>query len=148
LFDHRLAGATACWERPLAIASIPYGYVETDCGGPWRLGDQAAVIPSFAGGGMSLALHSARLAAQFYLAGAGPARFQTRFAADVAARIRHATTLSKLLVHPAGQTIGGAIARHIPGLVGLVARYTRIPPHCVTSARRQAVAAARLDVAL
>src|SRR5262245_33103427 len=51
----RLGGAIACWSRPLAIASIPYGYVATG-GGPWRIGDQAAVIPSFSGDGIAIAL--------------------------------------------------------------------------------------------
>jgi len=125
----RLAHATPCGDRPLALASIPYGFVHTgsDDPSPWRLGDQAAVIPSFAGEGISIALHSARLAAETYLADGNSARYQARLAADLAARIRHATLISRLLVHPAGQAVAMAAVRLIPGLIGTVARHTRIP---------------------
>jgi menaquinone-9 beta-reductase len=44
----------------LAIASIPYGYVQNRSIGLWCIGDQAAVIPSFSGDGIAIALHSAR----------------------------------------------------------------------------------------
>ena len=43
----RLAGGRPLWERPLAISSIPYGHLAYPPSGLWRLGDQAAVIPSF-----------------------------------------------------------------------------------------------------
>ena len=34
-----LADAQAYWDRPLVLTSIPYGFVQTDGDGPWRLGD-------------------------------------------------------------------------------------------------------------
>jgi flavin-dependent dehydrogenase len=68
--DARLAGGDPCWRRPLALSSIPYGHVQRRSEGIWRLGDQGAVIPSFSGDGMSIALHSAELAAATYLDGA------------------------------------------------------------------------------
>ncbi|MGB9079055.1 MAG: FAD-dependent monooxygenase, partial [Terracidiphilus sp.] len=64
-----LEGAQALWERPLAIAPIPYGWMAQETDALWRVGDQAAVIPSFTGDGMSIALHSAALAAQMFLDG-------------------------------------------------------------------------------
>jgi flavin-dependent dehydrogenase len=137
--DRRLAGAIACRDRPLAIASTPYGHVATAGGGPtaepWRLGDQAAVIPSFAGDGIAIALHSARLAADIYLAGGTAAQFQDRLARDVAAQVRRATFLSRMLVSPIGQAGVAAAARLMPGLVARTAQATRIPPPCIRSAR-------------
>jgi flavin-dependent dehydrogenase len=136
--DRRLGGALACWRRPLAIASIPYGFVATaergPARGPWRLGDQAAVIPSFAGDGIAIALHSARLAADIYLAGGAAAQFQDHLASDVAAPIRRATWLSRMLVRPIGQAGAVAAARQMPGLVARTAQATRIPPPCIRSA--------------
>ena len=125
----RLTAATPCGDRPLAIASIPYGFVQGRSDGPcpWRLGDQAAVIPSFAGEGISIALHSAQLAAETYVADGDCARYQARLAADLAVRIRRATLISRLLVHPAGQTLAMAATQLMPGLIGVVARHTRIP---------------------
>jgi flavin-dependent dehydrogenase len=138
LFDHvaqavpllgrRLAGAEGMGARALAIATIPYGHVAAPAQpGLWRLGDQAAVIPSFSGDGMSIALHSARLAADHLLAGRSSASFQTRLAADVGAQVRRATLLSQALVHSSVQ--GGLLlaARALPGLMNLVARATRVP---------------------
>jgi menaquinone-9 beta-reductase len=132
--DRRLTGALACWSRPLAIASIPYGHVATG-DGPWRLGDQAAVIPSFAGDGIAIALHSARLAADIYLAGGAAAEFQARLARDVAEQVRRATLLSRMLVHPAGQVVAALAAGLVPGLVTGIAQRTRIPTPCLRSAR-------------
>jgi menaquinone-9 beta-reductase len=131
--DRRLCGSDACWERPLAVASIPYGYVQELGDGPWRVGDQAAVIPSFAGDGISIALHSARLAAEYYLAAKPTRLFQSQLARDVSGQVRWATLLSRVLVHSRGQMIATALARMAPSLVGYVARRTRIPSHALLS---------------
>ena len=135
LLAQRLDGAMPCWSRPLAIASIPYGYVALETNGMWRLGDQAAVIPSFSGDGIAIALHSARLAADIFLAGGTAAEFQARLARDVAGQVRGATRLSRLLVHPPAQAIAGVAARLVPDLVAGIARVTRIPSPLIRSAR-------------
>jgi len=123
-----LAGAEACWDRPLAVASIPYGFVQTR-GGSWRLGDQAAVIPSFTGDGIAIALHSARMAADYYLSGRTNSEFQSDLARDVAKQVRRATLLSRLLVRSPGQAVAMALAQIAPSLVRHVACGTRIPKH-------------------
>jgi len=148
--DRRLCGSDACWERPLAVASIPYGHVHNGHArnnnahndnvhnrgnGPWRLGDQAAVIPSFAGDDISIALHSARLAADHYLAGKASAEFQSQLARDVGGQVRWATYLSQLLVRAPGQFVATALARLAPALIGQVARRTRIPSHALLAMR-------------
>jgi flavin-dependent dehydrogenase len=125
--QERLAGSDPCWNRPLAISSIPYGYVKRLADGPWHLGDQAAVIPSFSGDGISIALHSARLAAEYYLAGKSTSQFQGRLARDVAEQVRRATLISRMLVHPSGQSITMALARIFPDVLRVIARCTRIP---------------------
>ncbi len=129
----RLAKAEPCWPRPLATSSIPYGFIRTYADGLWCLGDQAACIPSFSGDGVSIALHSARLAALFYFGGGGADAFQARLACDVAGLVRRATLLSQMLVHPTGQKIGARAARLMPVLVGIAARATRIPARRVNA---------------
>ena len=52
----RLDGAECLSSKPLAVSGLPHGYVAWQSAGLWRLGDQAAVIPSFSGDGMSIAL--------------------------------------------------------------------------------------------
>ncbi|WP_206664514.1 NAD(P)/FAD-dependent oxidoreductase, partial [Dankookia rubra] len=76
-----LAGARPAWDRPLAVAGVPYGF-RARAGGPpglFRIGDQAAVIPSFTGEGIALALHSGLAAAAAILAGEEAAAFQARW---------------------------------------------------------------------
>ena len=76
-FAAMLAGARALLPRPLAVAGVPYGYrapgVLRD--GLYRLGDQAAVIPSLTGDGMAIALHSGRTGAESWLAGESSAEY-------------------------------------------------------------------------
>jgi menaquinone-9 beta-reductase len=62
-----LQDAMPLWEKPLAISPIPYGHFAGLSAGLWCVGDQAAVMPSFTGDGMAIALHSGALAVQMYL---------------------------------------------------------------------------------
>ena len=127
LLRRRLDGAAACWERPLAVSSIPYGYVCGDGDGLWRLGDQAAVIPSFAGDGISIALHSARLAADCFLSGGDAALYQRQMARDVGVSVRLATLVSQAIVRPGWQAAIGLAVAAAPSLMAGLARATRIP---------------------
>jgi menaquinone-9 beta-reductase len=132
LLAARLNGARPCWDRPLAISSIPYGYVRRPGlrgigDGLWRLGDQAAVIPSFAGDGMSIALHSARLAARYYVSGASVGAYQRRMARDVGTAVRCATLLSQASVHGLGRAVIGWGASRLPNIMSSVAALTRVP---------------------
>jgi flavin-dependent dehydrogenase len=128
ILDARLGGATPCWRRPLALASIPYGYVvPTAVDGPYRLGDQAAVIPSFSGDGMAIALHSARLATRCHLGGGHVADYQRRLARDLGHGMRLASLLSHALVRRPYQRIVEVAARMQPSLMARVASATRVP---------------------
>jgi menaquinone-9 beta-reductase len=124
----RLHKATPCLAKPLALSAIPYGYVCHGSDGLWRLGDQAAVIPSFSGDGMSIALHSAFLAAKVYLEGGSPETFQRRLGRDVARQVKIATALSLGLVHTSAQALMLGATRHWPDLVRLAATQTRLSP--------------------
>lgn len=130
-FGAALDGAEPLSVRPLAIARIPYGLVRAQAGGLWLVGDQAAVIPSFAGEGVTIALHSARLAARCLVAGRPVAEFQAALARDLRGQIRLATALSRLVVRPAVQRLAPAIA---PALVTWLAAATRLRPRVVASA--------------
>jgi flavin-dependent dehydrogenase len=125
--DRRLSFAKATWTRPLALSGIPYGHVLREASGPFRLGDQAAVIPSFSGDGMSIALHSAELAVATHLAGGDASSFQRRLARDVHAQVLLATGLSHGLVRRPMQLVLCALARRFPAIVAAVAAHTRIP---------------------
>jgi len=124
--DRRLAGAEPRWAKPLALSRIPYGHVRRHADGLWRLGDQAAVIPSFSGDGMSIALHSAALAAHTVLAGGTAEAYQRQLARDVSRQVALATACSQALVRRPGQVVLGAVARAWPGLMSSVALGTRV----------------------
>jgi menaquinone-9 beta-reductase len=136
--DLRLTGAKPCSSRPFALSAIPYGYLrkKPDRKGLFRLGDQAAVVPSFSGDGMSIALHSAELAATTYLQGGHVADYQTRLAKDVSFPVLLGTLISHGLVRDLGQLALGALARLWPGLVSIVASATRVPDVALASVAR------------
>ena len=131
----RLQGAKALWERPLAISSIPYGYLaDRHRQGLWLLGDQAAVIPSFTGDGMSIALHSATLAAQMYLAGEPPHHYQQQLHAHLSQSMRLATALSRTMVTSAGRTFAPIGLSLFPSALNWIAQSTRIPEKAIQQA--------------
>ncbi len=125
----RLRGAEAILVRPLSLSRIPYGFVRREASerGLWYLGDQAAVIPSFSGDGMSIALHTARVAAEIYLKGIGSEQLTKRLYAELRGLVWRATALSRMLVAPRGQRLVCSAVRAMPSLLPLAAGWTRIP---------------------
>jgi len=121
----RLAGARRVWPRPLAAAGLPYGFVhdgsdEAARGEPVRVGDQLAVIPSFCGDGMAIALDSGRRAAARILAGGAPDGRP-----PYAGQIALARLVDRLTAGPAaGPAV--ALAGMVPGLLPALARATRV----------------------
>jgi flavin-dependent dehydrogenase len=134
LLDRRLDGAKPLWAKPLAIAAIPYGHVNRLGDGLWRLGDQAAVIPSFAGDGMAIALHSAALAAQVYLGGGQASDYGRRLSRELGPRVTGAAWLSQAMVRAPGQAAIMAVTAIEPRLMAAAARLTRVPDAAIRRA--------------
>ena len=127
-----LEGAEALWPKPLAIARVPYGHLHRpgteDAGDPcWRLGDQAAVTPSFTGDGLSIALRSGLLAAERLLAGSTRRDFGERLRALAARQMRPAMRLQGLVDRPWLHGPAVALCRRAPWLLVRGARRTRLP---------------------
>lgn len=121
----RLEGAAPLLAKPLAISSIPYGLLPWNAqDGLWRLGDQAAVIPSFSGDGMSMALHSGLLAAEMYERGRSAAEFALAMRMQFQNSVRLATAISRVMVQA---PMAAQVARLWPGLLGRIAARTRVP---------------------
>jgi flavin-dependent dehydrogenase len=112
-----------CWVRPLAVAAIPYGYLHRGVGRVYRVGDQFAVIPSFAGDGIAIALHSAGRIAAAILAGQDAGAAHARLAAELAPQLRRAGLIARLFTRP---RIAVAAARLAPALVRHAAQATRL----------------------
>jgi flavin-dependent dehydrogenase len=124
----RLDGASPCWARPISIFRVPYGFVHQgpEQAGVYRLGDQAAVIPSFCGDGMAIALHSARLAADAVLAGQDAVAYHRAMRRDAGPPVRLAFGLYRLSRPAVVRSALVAAARAWPGLLRSVARRTRV----------------------
>jgi flavin-dependent dehydrogenase len=129
----RLSAAVPLIDRPLAIASVPYGFrwrpPAPEARSPLPVGDQALVIPSFTGDGMGLSLHGSRLAVETLLAGGTAADYARRLDRDAGPALRRATLAQRLVGEgPAGHARLGRIAAILPPLLTLGARLTRLPP--------------------
>ncbi len=122
-----------------AVANVPYGWrALTTETGRYRLGDQAAVIPSLAGEGMGIAIASGVSAGRGILHGEDAPEWQARFARDTARPIAIAARIWAAAERPRAAAALVAFAR-TPGLVRRAARLTRIkqpgvdgatpPPH-------------------
>jgi flavin-dependent dehydrogenase len=134
----RLDGAVSLWSRPMALSPIPYGHVQSQAMGLFRLGDQGVVIPSFTGEGISIALHSAELAAGMYLEGQSAQAFQSQLARDVTAQVRRASVLSAAMIRPTGQAAIELAAQLWPGLMVRTVLGTRLSEKALARARRAA----------
>jgi len=118
----RLAAGVAGPAR--AIANIPYGWrARAAPRGLYRLGDQAAVIPSLAGEGIGIALASAARAARAHETGAA---FQPLFARDVARPLAVAGLIRDVAERPALAGVALPLLRAAPWLLAPVMRLTRI----------------------
>ena len=125
--DERLRRATPLWAQPVSIAGVPYGYLcrPGECADNlFRVGDQFAVIPSFTGEGIAIALRTARLAAEAVLAGM-PAR---RFAAIARRHVRRPMLVAALLAAATRHETTAALALRAGRLaMPTLARSTRLP---------------------
>jgi menaquinone-9 beta-reductase len=123
----RLAGAEPLLDKPIAVTHIPYGHIRRITeDGLYCIGDQAAVIPSFTGDGISIALHTARRAVAAYLGGEPAPLFQ--------AGLRSALLPQMRLAEFAADGLNNAFARAVlpfcltvwPGVMRVTARLTRV----------------------
>ena len=130
----RLAGAEPLLARPIAITHIPYGYVRrTTENGLYCIGDQAAVIPSFTGDGISIALHTARCAVAAYLAEEPASLFQAKLRSALLAQMRLAEFAADGLNNPLARAVLPFCLRVWPGVMRVTARLTRVAQHAAVA---------------
>ena len=123
----RLSDAEPLLEKPITVTHIPYGYLRraTD-DGLYCIGDQAAVIPSFTGDDISIALHTARCAAAAYLS-AGPATiFQPKLRSAMLSQMRLAEAAANGLTNGVARAVLPFCLRVWPGAMRVTAKLTRV----------------------
>jgi glycine/D-amino acid oxidase-like deaminating enzyme len=123
-----LAGAWPLQARPLTIAGVPYGFTqrEDDGAGLFRVGDQAAVIPSLCGDGIAMALLSGMRAAEAILAQDDGRRFRAAWAAAVRPGMRVAGLIDLAMARAPAALV--ATTGWLPAAAAWAARRTRIGP--------------------
>jgi menaquinone-9 beta-reductase len=123
----RLDDAEPLLDKPITITHIPYGYIRRSTeDGLYCIGDQAVVIPSFTGDGISIALHTARRAAAAYLSAESAQVFQPKLRSAMLPQMR--------LAEAAASGLNNALARAVlpfcltlwPGAMRVTARLTRV----------------------
>lgn len=135
----RLKGAEPLLTKPIAITHLPYGFIRSSTeDGLYCIGDQAAVIPSFTGDGISIALHTARCATTAYLAGVLAPAFQTKLRSDLLFQMRLAEVAANGLNNSLARAVLPFCLKVWPGVMRVTAKLTRVAqsatahPHMVT----------------
>lgn len=123
----RLRRLRPAWLHPMAVYDQPYGFVASPTDDHiFHVGDQMAVVPSFTGEGMAMALASARLAVDHLVSG-GPAA-ACAFHAEAAAAfagVRPAAVAARALERPTLQAAAIRTVQTLPRLLTTVASATR-----------------------
>jgi flavin-dependent dehydrogenase len=123
----RLDGAEPLLDKPITITHIPYGYIRrTTEDGLYCIGDQAAVIPSFTGDGISIALHTARRAAASCLAAEPAQVFQAKLRSAMLPQMRLAALAADGLNNALARAVLPFFLRVWPGAMRVTARLTRV----------------------
>lgn len=120
-----LEGATALWDKPVAVAAIPYGFLREDtvADAIYPVGDQLVVIPSYTGDGTSIALHSGVMAARAILDRRSARDFQAAAIAKLRPQIAWAKLANIAFVNTTAQRMTAAIARFAPWALPQVATF-------------------------
>ncbi len=123
----RLAGGEPLLDKPVAVTHIPYGHIRrTTEDGLYCIGDQAAVIPSFTGDGISIALHTARCAVAACLAAEPAPLFQARLRSALLPQMRLAEFAAGGLNNSISRAVLPFCLRVWPGVMRVTARLTRV----------------------
>lgn len=110
-----------------AIGAVPYGWIARETlPGIFRLGDQAAVIPSLSGEGIGIALASGIMAGQSWLAGETHLAYQIRLASAAARPVSIARWLWHWGERPNTARLLAQGVRFAPWLASRFAEWTRI----------------------
>jgi len=123
----RLYGAEPLLDKPITVTHIPYGYIRRATkDGLYCIGDQAAVIPSFTGDGISIALHTARSASAAYLAGVPAPTFQPKLRTAMLPQMRLAELAANGLNNALARAVLPFCLRVWPDAMRVTARLTRV----------------------
>lgn len=136
-FKKILENARPLLDKALSISNLPYGYIFTDRkklsasseNEIFRLGDQFAVIPSFAGSGMSIALYTAKQAALAYdqQPGLAAKSFHQNCYRELKPIISFGYIIHSMMQKPILSELAVMLAGFFPAIAKAIMNQTRIP---------------------
>ena len=133
-FSSLFRNATPLWNKPLAVASIPYGFIRKRVISEtvYPIGDQLTVIPSYTGDGTSLALHTGLAAAHAVLRNRSATDFQKAMIIKLKPQMFWAKLANFAFVNASAQRLTAAVTRQAPWLLPhmatIVVNKTRLRP--------------------
>ena len=125
-----LEGAEPSFQRLASVASVPYGFVKKTPAeeGLFCVGDQMAVIPSLTGDGMTIALHTGRLAAQMLGESDGARKYQNSVRSKLEKQVAFGFHIHRLFKSPFLCDRAAQLMRPLPGVFNFVFSQTRYCP--------------------
>jgi flavin-dependent dehydrogenase len=129
----RLAGylqdSIPLWKNPLVISGIPYGFLESEKQEApfYCVGDQLAVIPSFTGTGIAIALWSAKKATLAFHQRQAPAQYHASCKAELQSQMTLSYRLHRLLQNSWIADLGVYLLKSSPTLLQTLFQKTRMP---------------------
>ena len=125
-----LQDAIPLWKNPLVISGIPYGFLESkknEIPSPlYYLGDQLAVIPSFTGTGIAIALWSAKKAALAFHQRQSPTQYHNSCKAELQSPMTLCCTLHKLFQISWLTSLSILLLKFSPTLLKILFHKTRV----------------------
>ena len=123
-----LRDARPLFEKPVSTAAIPYGFLRSAEIAPsiYPLGDQLAVVPSFTGDGLAIALASGVAAARGVIAKQTAGEVQRTLIGKMRPQFWIAGALGRMLETPALSPVTITAARMLPRVARQMVKATRL----------------------
>ena len=123
-----LSGARTDWPRPLTVSGLQFGFLRSSLIGEniYPVGSQMAIIPSFTGDGLAVAVGSGFEAARSVATGRTADNYQQDMRQMLKPQFRWARAVHPMFLYGWTRWAGLTAARSFPGLVTLVTNATRL----------------------
>ena len=135
ILEKRFNNSESQFEKLVAISKVPYGFqrslnLDVEMDGLFYLGDQAAVIPSFTGEGMTIALTSARMAVDFAInyddKSIASKEYTKKLNEMIGSRMKFAVPIHRIMISSYSNLAAYGV-KLLPGAVPLLFKKTRCP---------------------
>lgn len=123
-----LENSATDWVKPITVSGLEFGFIRESVIGEniFPVGRQMAIIPSFTGDGIAVALASGIEAAQMMIKGAGAQAYQTQMRRKLINQFRVAKAIHPLFMRSWTRSFAMRITSAVPGIIPFLANATRL----------------------